>query len=227
MIYIIHGEDTVSSRNFFIDEKKKAQDAVSFDEQSLSLSSLVQNIEGGSLFTNEKTIFIENFLSKRAGDEELVLYIQKHHEVATLYFFEGKELSVKQKNIFPQAKVHLFKLPQKIFSFLDELAPGRRSQIIFLYHNLLKTVDADFIFRMIIRQIRLLLFFSENSSDELMEVKNMQPWQRKKMEKQAALFSPAHLKSMYKKLSVIDTDLKTGNNSFPLPALIDFFLADL
>ena len=68
MITIIHGNDTASSRKYYIDQK--TADAFSFEGEKVSLTDLVQILEGGGLFSDSKKIFIDDFLSKRKQGKE-------------------------------------------------------------------------------------------------------------------------------------------------------------
>ena len=64
MITIIHGDDISLSRNYFRELKEKYKHLVSFDASKITITDLVQNIEGAGLFEVTKAIFIEDFLTK-------------------------------------------------------------------------------------------------------------------------------------------------------------------
>lgn len=226
MITIIHGDDIVSSRKYLTDQKQKYKNSYNFDPQLQSLTDLVQIVEGGSLFNDEKFIFIENLLSSKKLQDELISYINTHSKDAEFFLWEEKELPAKTISQFPKAKAQAFKFPQKLFVFLDSLKPEDKTSIS-LFHELLLNLEPELIFFMIIRQFRILLSVLQNSKDSIDEVKRLQPWQMTKLQKQALLFRKEKLLSDYNKLYKIEVEQKTGAASMPLSSSIDFFLADL
>ena len=64
MITIIHGDDVLSSRNYLLEEKNKSTSNFAFEGKNMILNDLIQVIESEGLFTDTKTIFIENFLAE-------------------------------------------------------------------------------------------------------------------------------------------------------------------
>ena len=70
MITIIHGDDLASSRNFLNEVRQKRSEAVLLNGEELTVTDLLQIIDGGGLFTTEKTILIENFYSKKKAVKE-------------------------------------------------------------------------------------------------------------------------------------------------------------
>ena len=58
---IIHGDDIAKSRNYFIELKSNYPNGQSFEDGDIELTSLVQILEGGSFFSEEESIFVENF----------------------------------------------------------------------------------------------------------------------------------------------------------------------
>ena len=225
MITIIHGDDVVSSRKYLSEQKHNSKDPYSFEVESLSITDLVQVVEGGSLFSVDKYIFIENLLSSKKSQEEPIQYIINHNGEAEFFLWEPKELTAKTISQFPKAKVHVFKFPQKLFSFLDSLIPKNSS--IPLFHELLTTTESELIFFMIIRQFRILLSLKEPANETIDEVKRMAPWQKSRLQKQASLFSKKKLVSLYNSLYEIELSQKTGFSAMSITDSIDFFLADL
>lgn len=230
MITLIHGDDIVFSRNFFIKERQEKKDSYSFSGDNIMLTDIVQITEGNSLFGTTKTIFIEELLAKKKlskETEEIINYLNKNNNNIELFLWEGKILTPKQLSLFPKSLVKLFKLPQTVFTFLDELKPNSGAKLISLFHQTLKNSEAEFIFYMLIRQFRLLIALSSNSKDNIDEVKRLSPWQKSKLQKQANLFSISNLANTYKKLYEIDLKQKTGKLNLNLTQSIDFLLLDL
>lgn len=232
MITIIHGDDIVSSRKFLITLRQEKKDSQSFNGESLKLTDLVQLIEGNMLFTDTKTIFIEEFFPKKKSGkefEEIVNYINKNSSLIDLYLWEGKALTKKQTSQVYKPLEKLFKLPQVIFLFLDSLKPDDGKKLMTLFHQALKNTDVEFVFYMLIRQFRLLLALASDlrGREAVDEANRLAPWQKQKLQKQAHLFSLEKLIKTYKKLYEIDLGQKTGNLHLSLVQSIDFFLLDL
>lgn len=228
MITILHGDNVTASRNALYELKSSKKDAVYFDGSKVQISDLVQIVEGSSLFTEPKDIFIEDFFSKRKGkeSEEIIEYLQKHEKESIIVFWEGKKLTAKQLNSFKKADSREFKLPQALFSFLDSLGQDRKTNMS-LFHQVLQTNEPELVFFMLIRHFRILLAMTESSSETIDEVKRLAPWQISKLQRQARLFSDDKLKRIYKHIHDIDVAQKTGTSSLTLTQAIDFFLADL
>jgi hypothetical protein len=121
----------------------------------------------------------------------------------------------------------LFKIPQNLFGFLDNIKPGNLNSVK-QFHQLLSQTAEELIFFMIIRQFRLLLAVSDTQAkNSIDEVKRLAPWQMSKFKSQAALFGGEKLVSVYKRLGEIDADTKSGKSATTLTQTIDFFLSDL
>jgi DNA polymerase III delta subunit len=227
MITIIHGDDTSASRKFFLEQKQKYQDAVTTDGKTLTLEQLKQVFEGGSLFADDKALFIENFFpGKKAGKEfdEILSYI-KNLSAGDVYIWEGKELTKSQTIFTKNAVVKQFSFPKQLFSFVESIRPNN-SQLVIAFHKALEQSEAELLFFMLIRQFRLLLAFKETPAI-IDEVKRTAPWQQTKIAKQASYFSMEQLINAYKKLFKIDVATKTGQTMLSLTKSIDIFLLEL
>ncbi|MBI1982430.1 MAG: hypothetical protein HYY87_01175 [Candidatus Levybacteria bacterium] len=230
MITIIHGDDIVSSRNFLVGQKQKIKNPLEFNGESIAISDLVQIFEGGELFSDQKTLFLEDFLTKRKAskDKDQILSYLSKYQNHDIFLWEGKEVSAKSLSAFKKAEVKHFKLPQSLFLFLDSLKPGRGKLLIPLFHKTLENMEAEFVFYMLVRQFRLLLALSDLSSKEQIdEIKRMAPWQKSKLQRQAFLFTKDALTKNFAQLYAIDLAQKTGSLSLSLIQTIDFFLLDL
>ncbi len=229
MITVIHGDDIASSRNYFIQQKEKAKDSFIFEGENVSLTALVQIFEGGGLFGEEQTLFVEELLSKKkAGKEldEITSYLNKQ-KISDIFLWESKEITKKQLQVFPKAIQKLFKFPQSIFTFLDNIRPDNQTQIVAYFHQTLSTSEAEFVLYMLVRQFRLLLAVKEKTGETIDEAVRLVPWQKSKLERQASLFTEKQLKIIYKRLFEIDLAQKTGMLSQPLSHAIDFFLLEI
>ena len=236
MITIIHGDDIPQSRKYFQDLKSKEKNVVSFDGGKITITDLVQNIEGSSLFGDTKSIFIEEFLTKlkKTNEEskEILEFLIKNYKSANFALWESKEISKRDLFIFKDAIIKNFKLPQSIFLFLDNLKPNSHlpggNLPLKLFHQTLDSgIKGELILFMMQRQIRLLIALTTHSNNPIDEVLRLAPWQKSKLEKQVQLFNISDLKSIYKKLFEIELGQKTGTLNLSLSQSIDFLLLEM
>ncbi len=247
---IIHGDDIAKSRNYFIELKSNYPNGQSFEDGDIELTSLVQILEGGSFFSEEESIFIENFFTKKKNTSDyksIIDYLKSTPDSAKIVFWEGKELEKNVLTFFKNANIKLFKHPTVIFTFLYSIKPDNGKKLLQLFNDTLKTMDEEALFYMIIRHFRLLLaFYTEpetykarkpkgnsptlqlsNSPTTIGELKRLAPWQKTKLERQSSLFSLPQLIILYKKLFEIESASKTGNLPSSLRTSIDIFLTGL
>jgi len=128
MITIIHGDDISKSREYFNELKQKHKDFILLNVSTLTITDLVQNIEGSSLFGGTKTIIIEEFLTKlkktNKESKEMLDFIIKNAKSSTFILWESKEILKRELFQFKNATINFFKLPKNIFLFLDNLKPS-------------------------------------------------------------------------------------------------------
>lgn len=233
MITIIHGDDISSSRNYFLELRQKEKNFVSFDGGKITITDLVQNIEGSGLFGDTKSIFIEDLLAKLKKTEkttkEMLNFIAKNTKDSNFVLWESKEIQKRDLFLFKDAIVKIFKLPKNIFLFLDNLKPLNSRNLLRLFHEALDSgIKEELILFMIQRQIRILMALSNpNDNVQIDELIRMAPWQLIKLERQARLFSELQFKQIYKKLYEIEIAQKTGSSSLSLTQNIDFLLLDI
>lgn len=226
MITVAHGNDTSSSRNFYIQERNSAKSYVLIDKINFDL--IYQSLEGNSLFEDSKSVFVENFFSSvktNTNEFKKIVELISTNKKSDIFFWEGKELTKIQQYVFKNARVLAFNFPSNLFAFLDSLKPGNNNSIA-LFKELENVMETELIFYMIVRQFRLLLsvFDSKHTIDE---AKRLQPWQKSKLLRQAELFGKDILIEHYRKLYKIDHQTKFGLTPFNLSASIDIFLANL
>ncbi len=230
MITIIHGDDIAASRNFLNEVRQKKPDVTLLSGEDLTVTDLLQIVESGGLFITEKTIFIENFYAKKKAVKEfeaLIAVLKEKTLEHEIILWEGKELDKKSLSLFNHATVKTYKLPQTLFLFLDSIKPKQGKNLVLLYQKVVQNVEAEMVFFMLVRHVRLLLALSEKSIEQIDELKRLAPWQMNKVQKQASLFTPKELVLLHKKLYVLDNELKTGQLSTPLTIALDILLIDI
>lgn len=225
MITFIHGDDIVASRNYLVDVKKNKK-AETFFAESQDPHELLQLIQGNNLFDDKKTLVIENIFSKKSLDNLKILESKvKLFKLLDIYIWESKELSKTQLSSLGASNNKLFKIPQKIFQFVDSLSPNN-SRNITHFHEALEGAEAEFIFFMLIRQFRLLLNLTDEKY-QIDEAKRLAPWQKSKLQNQSNKFGVIGIKKAYKKLYEIESKVKVGTLNMPISHAIDIFLLDL
>jgi DNA polymerase III delta subunit len=227
MITIVHGNDILTSRKFFLDQKTDS--SVFFDAETESTTYLAQLLNSSGLFSdsNEIVVLIENLFGRKGiKNIDALKDVADSYLKANIFIWADKEVPAKTLATFPKFNNQIFKIPQNIWAFLDGIRPNNPGNIV-SFHSALKSCDADYLFLMIIRQFRLLIGISSNSSENADEVKRLAPWQKTKLTKQSSLFTLSQLKNVYTKLYNIDKAQKTGATSLTLTQNIDFLLLDI
>lgn len=232
MITIIHGDDISSSRSYFQELKNKQKNVISFVGEKITITDLVQNIDGSSLFGDTKIISIEDFLTKLKKTDsrakEILSFINTNSKKSSFILWESKEISKRDLFQFKTAIINIFKLPKNIFLFLDNLKPNNSKSLLNLFHQALEAgIKEELILFMIQRQIRLLLALSDPSDRSIDELNRLAPWQMEKLERQTKLFDQSSLKKIYKNLYEIEIGQKTGTLNLSLIQAIDFLLLEI
>lgn len=230
MLTIIHGSDIATSRKFFLGEKEKINGAELLKGSRINLTDLCQLLEGGGLFENSRTIFIDQFLTERKKSAErdaIISYLTEQAKTNAVFLWEAKELDKTTLSQFKQATIKQFKLSSTLFTLMDAIKPKNGTQLVQLFHKSLETNDAEMIFFMLVRQFRILLALSEKGTETISEVSRLAPWQKSKLERQVNLFGKDSLQQLYSKLFQIELGQKTGTLSSSLTSAIDFFLFEI
>lgn len=226
MLTIIHGDNQFSSR-LTLDQIKKSQSEKNLeiiDVSSLTLTKLVQMVEGGSLFGEDKAIIIENLLSQKIKENgQIFEYLRKMSPEVNCTIWESKEISKTTLANFPKAKILLFKIEKRLFRFLDTMRPGNFKISLALFHEVLNQEAPEMVFFMIIRTFRHLILIKSQSAF----IDNLSPWQQQKTISQAKEFSLEHLKKVYEELLDIDYSIKSGRSALNLEGRLDIFLLNL
>lgn len=225
MIHLIFGDNQKDSRNY-LKSLTENKEIVSFTAENLDLTTLAQVVSSNSFFATDQIIVLESFFTqiKRGKEKDAVLdYLVQHENEHEIILWEGKTLEKSSYKAFKKPSIHEFKLPQHLFAFLESLSPGNANTSIRMHHEVLRTLETEIIFFMLVRQFRLLLD-GFSAKDKTSEYKRLAPWQRSKLDKQAEKFGYEKLVLNYRSLFSIDKAQKTGKLPSTLPDTIDFFL---
>jgi len=227
MILVLHGENYVQSRNRLFDileeRKNKSGEIIRFEGKNLTLEELALALESRSLFGRSRTVIIENLFSlKKTLSLEKILDFLINKENEDVVIWEEEEISPAIiKKYSPPFSFQLFKVPKILFYFLENFKPGLKKTNLENFHRCLAQEDAQFIFAMLIRQVRLLLLAKDNS------IENLPEWQRKKLFSQARLFDFNTLKKIYNLLMEIDFRQKISSSPFDLVFSLDLLFSEI
>ncbi|MDP2633113.1 MAG: hypothetical protein Q8P25_05340 [Candidatus Curtissbacteria bacterium] len=208
MIFVIHGTDTDSSYKRFSQLLSSYSNytQVSFDKHSQK-DDLTNAFLSQDLFSTKKVIVIKNTL---IVDKSLISLLEKAPRDLEVIIWENDELtgSVVTK-ISKIAKVENFKLPAKLFYFLDSIAP-KKKEIIAQLNKL--DDEASLIWN--IQNRFLLLTLAKLRVDVSLAGKitkrNLADWQWSKIRQQAEKFTLLQLKSICNASLKIDYLIKSG-----------------
>jgi hypothetical protein len=225
MVFLVHGNDTLASRTYFLSKKDK--NSFSFNAEDLNFIELNQVLNGSSIFPVTKNIFIENFFTRKAltNQKEIIKALSVKSEI-DIYIYSDKEENLKTLSEIKNLDQNNFKIPQNLWNFLDAIRPNNYESVL-NFHNALKGSDPEFIFAMLLRQFRLLIAISSVSINSIVEIKRLAPWQKSKLASQASLFNEYKLVNILKKLYVIDKSIKTGKSNLTLIQNIDILLLEI
>ncbi|PWU23683.1 hypothetical protein C5B42_02115 [Candidatus Cerribacteria bacterium 'Amazon FNV 2010 28 9'] len=242
MFTILHGDDEgkiAQARATVIETaKKNGREVVRLDGKKLTQAELETAIGTDLLFAPEKTVIIEGFLSsvKSRKKDELVTWLQKNTPSSIdVIFAETKVLTATQLKAITsphstpsserrggeEVKIQLFKYPQILFSFLEQIGVVPLALTYEQFHHILEREEAPLIFAMIVRQVRQLLQLKSDGTFV------GAPFMRGKLEKQAKVFTLEKLLKLHEQLLLIDEQVKTSGSPLTLTQQLDLWLAQV
>jgi len=229
MITILFGDNTKQSREYLrslVDQK----DTVSIPVQDVTITDMKQVLDGTPLFSEKRTVILEEFLSKAKKSKEkdaIISYLESKAYEHDIILWEGKDLPKTSFRGFSKPVLKQFKPPQTLFQFLDGVLPHNTAYLISLHHQTLANTEPELIFFMLVRHIRILLALSNPSDAPIDELKRLAPWQVTKLQKQAKSLGQDRLLDLHTKLFILEKKQKTGTLLLPLSDSIDFLLTSI
>ncbi len=218
MIFILHGTDSQSSykklQNLLSTFRNR--DKTQFDsqttEEEINLAFLNRD-----LFENTKTIVLKNALVK---NKNLPRILENAPKDFTVICWEDRELSkTLVSKLAKIARIENFKLPARIFQFLDSISPG--------YKKIIKDLlnlgqDPSLIYNL---QHRFLVLSLAKLKVDLSLVskitaKNIADWQWTKIRNQSRKFELESLIKIYNATLKIDYLIKNGQTTLPPSSLL-------
>ncbi|MDP3998862.1 MAG: hypothetical protein Q8P89_04585 [bacterium] len=231
MTTILHGEDTVKSRQELDNLKRQAGglELINLSGSQLNLTELKQALESQSLFGQEKLVILENLLGRKKDKEQgkIVDYLKAEEPKTGLILWEDREISRTVLRSFSKATLKIFKLDPLLFRFLEALKPGENLKMIEAFRQAQTQDEVNLLFYMLIRQFRLLLFLRTGEKAGLEELDRMADWQKARLNKQAQYFTLEKLRQIYRQFLETDYREKSGLASYSLAQTLELFLATL
>lgn len=227
MLIILHGDDTVASRNKLNELLAQARDRdiIRLDGSRMTLEDVVTACETTSLIAENKCIVIERLFSaplKRR--QEILTYLFSPGIEYSVILWEGKTLEKTQVAKFPkETRILPFTVPQSVFKFVEGVGRVSPGESLRMLHELVKTQDATFLYAMLLRQLRMRILAKDMGAAAF----SGSVWMAKKYEGEARAFSLPALIAMYRGLVAIDYKVKTGATPLPLLSQIDIWLLSL
>jgi DNA polymerase III delta subunit len=227
MIYFLHGENIVKSRQFLTEiiekSREKEREIESLNGSQLTIEQVRAALGSDSLFGKGKLVIIENLYSspKSKRKEALIDFIKKSDFENDLILWERKEIRRKMSVKF---KIEIFKLSTAVFKFLESLKPDNQTESLRLLSEVKKKESGEMIFYLLIRQVRFLLLTKDLGEKGL---KELQSWQKRRFLSQTKYFTFGQLKKLYQRLQEIDYQQKTSRTPFSLTSELDLLVASL
>ncbi|KKT75899.1 MAG: hypothetical protein UW69_C0008G0050 [Microgenomates group bacterium GW2011_GWA2_44_7] len=147
MIIIIHGQDEVASRKYLFELIKNTKgETVRAGKSDLEGDNLSKALSDISLFAQERTIIIENFLKIKS----LVLKENAknlfNNFSGTIIFWEDGQRPATLLSSFGKAKILEFKIQSSVFRFLDAIKPNQGQGNVSLFKQALIRSSPEIIF---------------------------------------------------------------------------------
>jgi hypothetical protein len=225
MIKIIHGSDSIASRNYlntFLEEGRKANKTViSYLGADVTADKLVLDLEPQSLFGDEKLVVIENIFSRRESQEKKVVLSILQSGSGDIVLWESKAIKKADQSVFPKAQIIQLDLKPTIFNFLDSV--GKPLSILMpAFHTALAQDPSERLIISLAGRLKLLLIAREDPDNLPAD-----GFYKTKLLSQSKLITPQKLAWAIRALHQIDLDQKTGNSTATLETSLDLFLAQL
>lgn len=223
MIYILHGDDIVSSRKRLTSLTSGVEPIIITSDKSNFLD--IQNaLQASDLFVEKKCVLVEHIfkLSKSDFEKALLLFEKVASDNQTmLILWQNSQMTKLQISKFKKAVVESFVMPKLFFTFLDNFSPKNLEfELQTLSH--MTNIDEMQIFYALVKRIRQLFMIKTGGNFE--ELLKMSPWQKEKLEKQAYQWKENELENAYADLFDLEKKIKSSGLFLPLRKHLDIML---
>lgn len=215
---LLHGDNTLASRQHFSQLKSTASNLVSFSSTP-DLTAVIQSLESNTLFGDTRTVFLEKPFSQKSSFSKLFTDYLKTTKPANLIIWEDRPMTPTITKLFPPADVQLFKISRALYAFLENLSPGKPAPMITNYLNTLQQEPVELVMYYLFSQLRQLIQSKDNCLPS-----RVPGFIRSKLTRQASRFTTNHLLELHRKLYLIDKGNKTGTLHHSLETAIENWL---
>lgn len=222
MLIIICGEDSIASRNYFLDQQKVFSEK-NFEIVNVSYQQVLELDESeassASLFT-QKRVYFTNSLNKKvlkklnSKTERKIKEIIISKKIQVFDWEEGT--TSRDLKSIKGIIVKEFKPSQNIFKLLDSCSPGNLKTFINTLDIVSESTEDIFIFIMLVRHMRNVL--TTKMGDK---VPKLMSWQIAKLSNQAKYWRLENLINFYQGLHRIDVNSKTNGTSYSVKESIE------
>ncbi len=221
MIYIICGEDSINSYNYYLQLKKNYQQKnyQIFDINFNQLEDIYQWLgESLSLF-NEKKVFFSQNLNKKINkkNQKIINIINQIINDKNIKLISWEEAVNSKYLKYPKGIIiKEFKPIENIFKLQESLYPGNLNNFLNLLNKVSETENENFIFTMLIKHVRNLILVANRQTKKA----NLKDWQIYKLENQTKKWDYYNLISFYQSLYQIELKTKTSTNPLDIIKLL-------
>jgi DNA polymerase III delta subunit len=226
MIIILHGENTVKSRDHLVQLTREARadgkEVVQLTASKLTPADLESALQKTSLFGTQQLVVIEELhsLPKSNRKNRLVEIVSQANVDVILW--EKRELTKAMLGKFPKAQIKYFKITNSLFAWLDVFSPKTpKPKQLTLLQQAVQTNGEHMCFVMLARQIRLLIQIKDGGTPA------GPPFMIAKLKKQAQDFSLEKLLTVHDHLFMMDQAAKTSQSYLSLGQELDLLTANL
>ena len=218
MITTICGEDSVASRAYLstlVEQYRTKEYEVQYVLPDQIEALLLEDAGAISLFGLKKLYVIEN-LNKTLKRKTSGALLEKVKNLSGVEVVSWEDGVGKRELKLQTVQIKEFKLPQNVFQMMDACYPHNLKKFLELLHEVMDGQNDIFLYIMLTRHIRNVLFVSLDSPPPA-----LQSWQVGKLKKQAAEWDQTKLLDFYDRLIGLDFLLKTGKNAYSLGRSIE------
>ncbi len=224
---IIHGENTIQSRQKLVDVINQAKDKNILIERlsakSLTLPGFESKLQKTDLFGHSRLLIVEGLHSlPRSKKKNSMIQLLANSDMS-ICLWEKRKLTPTMVKKFKNATVHHYKIANSLFNWLDSFSPN--SATIAKQLKLFKLANTDndqyLCFIMLARQIRMLI--QAKSGGKI----GGPYFVVQKIKRQAANFSQQQLLKTHQALFQIDQQIKSSTNYLSIQHSIEQVLLNL
>ena len=220
MLKIICGEDSIASRNYYLNEIKKYKDTgyVVKNIHPKEIKDVFTGVTIQTLFGQTLLYSTENlnkFINKRKSADLIILDKLSSDKYVVFIDWEN-ETSKRDLKYITNTKIIEFKPTGNIFKLLDSCYPSNLRNFLSIFNEISDKTNEYFILIMLIRHLKKLLLYKINQN-----VENLAYWQLKKLELQCKYWTKDSLVSFYDKLMSVEVMEKVGKNTYSIKDYIE------